>query len=247
MAKFFTLLVIILLGVLVWFQLERDKPVPEQQIDEPTGAVAATLTYTCAEGAVIEVLQYEDSENIGLVLPEQEVRILAHTIAASGARYANEDGSYIFWSKGKDAFVEINGQPAYQACRLVEPEAEEEPESVAADHELIGTSWLWSHTEYQDATRLEPKIGTEFVLTFEAERVTSTTDCNGLSGDYVKDGEVLSFGPFASTLMYCEGSLESQYSSDLALTNSYILENGKLTLNLNRDYGTMVFIQIERN
>lgn len=37
-------------------------------------------------------------------------------MSASGARYTNEDESFIFWNKGNTAFVEENGVQTYSAC-----------------------------------------------------------------------------------------------------------------------------------
>jgi heat shock protein HslJ len=106
---------------------------------------------------------------------------------------------------------------------------------------LFGNRWVWDQTEYRSGEILEPRDD-NFVLSFnEAGTMNSTTDCNSLSGDFAVDGEVLSFGPFMSTLMYCDGSLEGEYGSDLALTNSYEIVGDELRLNLNRDFGVMVF------
>lgn len=107
--------------------------------------------------------------------------------------------------------------------------------------QLFGNRWEWIRTEYLDGDRILPRTSA-FVLSFAVSgTMTSTTDCNSLSGDFVVDGEVLSFGPFMSTLMYCDGSLEGEYGSDLALTNSYEIVGDELRLNLNRDFGVMVF------
>lgn len=117
----------------------------------------------------------------------------------------------------------------------------EEENEISSESKIVDTRWVWVRTEYLDGDTLKPR-GEDFVLSFnEAGTMTSTTDCNSLSGDYVIDGEVLSFGPFMSTLMYCDGSLEGEYGSDLALTNSYTIVGDELRLNLNRDFGVMVF------
>ena len=56
-----------------------------------------------------------------------------------------------------------------------------------------------------------------FVLSLDEDGLAaSTTDCNQMSGGYVKDEEVLSFKPFAMTKMYCEGSQEGVYAQQLA-------------------------------
>lgn len=120
----------------------------------------------------------------------------------------------------------------------IDTEIEEESSS---NSRLFDNSWVWVRTEYLDGDILQSRTD-RFVLTFnEAGTMNSSTDCNSLSGDFVIDGEVLSFGPFMSTLMYCDGSLEGDYGSNLALTNSYTIVGDELRLNLDRDFGVMVF------
>ena len=43
-------------------------------------------------------------------------------------------------------------------------------------------------------------------------------------------------------MMACKDSLEGQYTRDLALTNSFVIEGSALKLNLSRDYGAMYFV-----
>ncbi len=109
---------------------------------------------------------------------------------------------------------------------------------------LFGTSWSWVETILLNGEHVKAPAGDKFVLTFgEDGHVKSTTDCNGMNGSYIINGEVLSFGPMMSTKMFCEGSQEGNYSEALALTNSYVIEGSELHFNLNRDYGMMVFVK----
>lgn len=112
--------------------------------------------------------------------------------------------------------------------------------------DISDSAWVWVYTDLLNGERVEAPAGNRFVLSFDEdeERVRSTTDCNSLLGGFVKDGEVLSFGPLASTKMYCAGeTLERVYAEQLALTSSYAIEGDTLRLNLNRDYGVMVFVR----
>ncbi len=109
---------------------------------------------------------------------------------------------------------------------------------------LFGTSWSWVETVLLSGEHVKAPLGDKFVLSFgEDGHAMSTTDCNSMNGSYVVSGEVLSFGPMMSTKMFCEGSQEGNYSEALALTNSYTIEGNEMHLNLNRDYGMMVFVK----
>ncbi|MEX0931843.1 MAG: META domain-containing protein [Candidatus Paceibacterota bacterium] len=131
--------------------------------------------------------------------------------------------SYVYHAKQADALGENKG--AEQSKRT-----------------LTEGEWVWKSTRLLDGSEVVAPSGERFVLTFNKKgEVGSSTDCNGLGGNYVVDGEVISFSQFISTMMYCEGSLESTYSQQLMLANSYAIKGDTLTLMLNRDYGVMEF------
>lgn len=112
---------------------------------------------------------------------------------------------------------------------------------------LSDSQWSWRYTDLQSGERIEAPAGDRFVLSFDRSegRVQSTTDCNSLSGVYVEDNEVVSFGQFVSTLMYCENSKENEYQQELSLVTSYTIAGDQLQFHLNRDYGVMVFERLK--
>ena len=69
-------------------------------------------------------------------------------------------------------------------------------------------------------------------------------DCNQVTWTYELDGSQLTFdttGP--STLAICvEDSLDTQYLDRLGATATYVMEDGKLYLNLWADAGNLVFV-----
>jgi heat shock protein HslJ len=82
-----------------------------------------------------------------------------------------------------------------------------------------------------------------FVLTFKDKTFSISTDCNGVGGEYTtsgKDGIV--FEKMMSTLMYCEGSQESDFSKMISEVQKYhFTSKGELVLSLKFDSGYMVF------
>ncbi len=115
---------------------------------------------------------------------------------------------------------------------------------VVPTNEITDSLWVWEHTLLPDGSK-ELAPNTKFILSFDplTKSMTSTTDCNMLSSNYIKDGEIISFAPFGSTKMYCEGSKDAEYGKMLGLTTSYTLSSNELRFNLNRDAGVMVFIK----
>ncbi len=112
---------------------------------------------------------------------------------------------------------------------------------------ITGYSWIWEYTTLIDGSKRDA-LSEKFVLTLNKETkiVSSTTDCNGISATFIKNNEVLSFAPFMGTQMFCENSQEEAYAKELALTTSYVIVNDELHINLNIDFGTMVFRKGEK-
>ena len=80
------------------FYKSESKPVQPGEMPHPSGKVKLSLS----DGRKFE---------------------LAQTISADGGRYANEDESFIFWSKGNGAIVlENNIEKDYKGCIVVSPD-----------------------------------------------------------------------------------------------------------------------------
>lgn len=107
---------------------------------------------------------------------------------------------------------------------------------------LEDTEWVWQETKNADGSVTTPKDPQRFVLSFKDGSLASSTDCNRLMGSYQRNEEVLSIGNMASTLMFCEGSQEAEYSKALGRVGSYSISGKTLTLILVKDAGTMKFV-----
>jgi heat shock protein HslJ len=108
---------------------------------------------------------------------------------------------------------------------------------------LIGTTWMWEKTIMSDGTITTPKKNV-FSVSFNADgKLNGKTDCNGFFGNYTigSDGS-MTFGPIGSTLMYCEGSQEIDFTKHFAEVSRYTSDNdNNLTLLLKNDSGAVVF------
>jgi membrane-bound inhibitor of C-type lysozyme len=71
--------------------------------------------FRCADGATVTVIFTETDDSITMRLGGRSYR-LEHVEAASGAKYS--DGKVVFWNKGKEAFVEIDGEMVHDGCVL---------------------------------------------------------------------------------------------------------------------------------
>lgn len=103
--------------------------------------------------------------------------------------------------------------------------------------------WVWVSTLMNDGTTVTPKQKEAFTATFGPDGTISlTTDCNGAGGTYTVEGNRISFGPFASTLMFCDGSQEGEFLRFVSDSTSYhFTSKGELILDIKFDSGTVLF------
>lgn len=76
----------------------------------------ATATFVCADKKSIVAEFYPDE--VSLTLSDGRALSLPQVISGSGARYANNDESIVFWNKGNTAFLTEGSDEAmtYKDC-----------------------------------------------------------------------------------------------------------------------------------
>lgn len=128
--------------------------------------------------------------------------------------------------------------------RLIQVEVNFEGETAPNVMTLDMKTWTWIKTQYNNDTEVTPLKADEFTLTFNTNgKVSATTDCNSMNGSYEVDGSKISFGPLASTRMFCEGSQEKVFRKLLQEEVSSFLftTKGELVFDLKFDSGTAIF------
>jgi len=102
-------------------------------------------------------------------------------------------------------------------------------------------NWNWIKTVSVDGKEIIPKNVSDFILTFKNDKTFGAkTDCNGVGGNYEIVGSKITFSKMISTLMFCEGSLEQDFTKSLADAVSYsFTSKGELVLIL-KSGGSMV-------
>ena len=104
-------------------------------------------------------------------------------------------------------------------------------------------TWVWTKTQYNNDTSVEPLQPDVFTITFgDDQRVQIGTDCNRMQGAYKVEANQIKFGDIISTRMYCEGSQEQLFDKMLKEVGSYLFTSrGQLILELKYDSGSIVF------
>lgn len=146
---------------------------------------------------------------------------------------------------GAGAYYFINQKSINSINPGGEAQITRNPADSNSASDLTSKKWTWTKTQMSDGTEIAPGAGSEqaFSLTFNPDgTVAATTDCNNGSGSYeLGPDNALTFGPMATTMMFCEGSSETDFYQGLNNTGSYKIENGQLWLMLKMDSGTMIF------
>lgn len=79
-------------------------------------SIVNAATFNCGAGKKISAVFYADS--VGLSLSDGRKMDLERAMSGSGARYANQDESIVFWNKGDTAFIEEAGSQTFKDCQI---------------------------------------------------------------------------------------------------------------------------------
>lgn len=213
-------IVLVVLGSVIYLVAHTG---PKDTAEVPAIAVAAY-----SDGVTTVEATFDNEEmTVTFAHPSVGELTLPRVVAASGARYANEDESIVFWEHQGDAFITKDGETIFNS---------------GADATLSGT-WMWERSVMRDGSEVLPKEASAFTISFGADnRVSGTTDCNGFSGSYDHPSEgSVTFGPLASTKMYCEGSQEMEFTSMLSEVGTYVISEDGNALTLLAETGNMYF------
>jgi len=133
------------------------------------------------------------------------------------------------------------------ACSFNEQSGEENNNNVIEQSDsqlekIVNHKWTWIKTTKGEQI-ITPNMKNAFVVNFNEDMsVYGSTDCNGFFGDFNLNEDNISFGPLASTMMYCEGSQENVFVSDLQKVESlYFQDNDNLVLVLKDSEGEIEF------
>ncbi len=248
MKRFLLLLlafVIVLAGLLLVVKYQFRNTTEPMQDDQNFSAETADFTYVNESGEALTV-QYESSlNNMYLTYHSSTtahsfdaIELVAST-SASGAKYENTDLGLVFWEKSGDIMLYENDELIFQSVPQAVPLSDED-----AIRKLSANAWKWHETIMSSGDIVTPNRPDAFTLKFSLDKTMSgSTDCNGFSGSYSVSGGWLSFGSMMSTLMFCEGSQETEYVTALAQTAGFSFDKeGNLVLGLGDGQGSMTFV-----
>lgn len=191
----------------------------------------------------VEALFDNDEDTVTFTEESLGTVTLPRAISASGARYANEDESIVFWEHQGELTITSGEEDVFVGV-LVKVDGEDVQSSylMTSDHPILG-SWVWQKASTSEGVEIIPTEVDAFVLSFNNDgTVNSTTDCNNVFGQFEIEGNTgLALGHLASTKMYCEGAEEDAYVAELIKVVTYEVEGDTLTLGTAG--GVMTFVK----
>lgn len=98
---------------------------------------------------------------------------------------------------------------------------------------LENTYWKLLTVDEREAVAIDEAREAHLVLHAEESRLAGSTGCNRMMGDYERDGDRLTFGQLATTMMACPGevmALEREFLDVLEAIDGWQVEGETLTL-----------------
>ena len=85
-------------------------------------------------------------------------------------------------------------------------------ERTAGDEPLVNTYWKLTDLEGAAVEAVDNQREAHIVLHTEENRVAGSGGCNRLMGSYELDGDALSFGQLATTMMACADGMQTEHA-----------------------------------
>ncbi|HUC88968.1 MAG TPA: MliC family protein [Candidatus Paceibacterota bacterium] len=125
---FIFLIIIIFVSSGIWYAGKKEN---KSSSIPPPSSLIAKVTYACTGNKTINAAFYKGkikpikpgeppipSGSVKIVLSDGRNFDLPQTISADGGRYANNDESFVFWSKGNGAFINEGATTTYKNCSI---------------------------------------------------------------------------------------------------------------------------------
>jgi heat shock protein HslJ len=201
-------------------------------------------TFFYLVGALKTEKGYEGTEAIyiGDRIAPQTTEAGVDTVVVNYADRASGEPFTVSPSVGKSIVFSFDSTTKRFTEVVQETDINEDENVENPSTSLQKKTWEWVSAKYGDGREVAPNSAGVFMLTFNADgSFSATTDCNGVGGSYISDGESITFSDMVSTLMFCEDSQESLFTDLLKNTSSYQFdESGALLLKLS-DSGLATF------
>lgn len=187
----------------------------------PSEVPVNITTFSCQQGKTIGATFYKTK--VDLILSDGRKMTLLQAISASGARYANADGSFVFWNKGNTAFVsEGKSEPqaeSYTGC--VTPGNTSQPETMQTySYPPLGFSVKYPAGYMLDESYTYDQLGPEAIPGIKVSVPQKLTDETNLSKDSGVSIEYFPNVPSCTASLFLYGQPQASVMNDGGTTYS---------------------------
>jgi heat shock protein HslJ len=148
-------------------------------------------------------------------------------------------------AKATEGFAaDYDSKIAIEAIDLVRAKQKQDcSAAVDAGENLIGVTWIWQQTRYNNDTNATPQDPSRYTIAFKPDGALNIrADCNRAGGKYTMQKSTLTIEVTHSTRAACPpDSLEQTFLRDLNSAAIYFIREGYLYIDLKYDSGTMQF------
>ena len=178
---------------------------------------------------------------------------LSYKWSASAGTMEKSTSNPMFWTTPASAgtyeikvTVDDGNNGVTTKAKNVEVKQKEQPPEPP-EEEITDVIWQWERFVSNDGRETSVSDPNQYMLLLASDKnMYLLADCNSGSGTYILQNSSLTINIEVVTRAICgSGSLSDQYISYLGDVVSYVLEDGKLYLNLKADTGSMVFRSVE--
>lgn len=209
--------VLIIIGTWVawnkgWFSTANDRP--DSSTHEQDNNTQPSAKYMSEDGTLVSASFNNTNNTVTFSLPDLGTVTLPQAMSASGARYANTDESLVFWEHQGELRITQNDKDIFVG--------QLQSTNNQTSSTVVGKTYIWQKTVMSNGQVISPNKPGMFQVTFgEDGRVAGKTDCNSFTGSYKVNDMLIEIGDLASTLMYCEGSQETEFTQSFAKVASF--------------------------
>lgn len=183
--------ILLVAAALLW----RKTPEPEPTIPTDTPPVetgeapTSTAAFACNDDKTVNVSYYD--ERAVVTLSDGRTLDLPQVVAAEGARYANADESFAFWTNGNGALVlEDTQERSYFGCILVRPSAAGLENTYQSGIEGITVRYPAGYTAddayaYEAFGPSKTIVGTKFTIAPSVAEGTNLSDDSYVSVEFI--------------------------------------------------------------
>lgn len=226
----FSIIIVLIMGTVLFGVRKNIQNVPPSLLlEEPITEITSTTASYISEMGEEAIVEYynNDTAILNLLNTEYKNILLEIGMSASGARYENKDLGLVVWEKSPEITIYKNDQPIFSGKKREEVTKEQIKKILPFN------KWVWEKTIdgvgplSSDKDIIIPKKPDAFTISFNSDgQINGTTDCNNFAGTYsIENDSSIKFGSFMSTLMFCDGSQESEFINMIKNGNIYVSED----------------------